>query len=166
MKKDNNKKSADEMIGSISETKDYDWFSFYPGNRDIVEEFLRRLNKVMRERPLPIPIIVNENGQIIDGQHTFLARKELELPIFYKAIPGATLKDRDNPFLKPIVVNEKFQVIDGQFRVEAAKKLDMPINYMIIKGTGIQDAKMLNIHQLDYPANESEYPEITENPKV
>jgi hypothetical protein len=46
----------------------------------------------MQEELLQIPIIVNENFHIIDGQHRFEACKQLNLPVYYIIVEGYKLK--------------------------------------------------------------------------
>lgn len=67
----------------VHETTDYDKFSFIEGNRNINKANLRKLLNSMSEEQLIIPIIVNENFQIIDGQHRFTGCKELKKPVYY-----------------------------------------------------------------------------------
>jgi len=67
----------------IHVSRDYDKFSFLGGNRKINKSNYKKLLKSMREEQLIIPIIVNENFEIIDGQHRFTAEKELQLPVYY-----------------------------------------------------------------------------------
>ena len=67
----------------IKVTTNYDLFSFMPGNRDIAKKnmLVKSIEKIdLTEYK---PIIVNENYVIIDGQHRFMACKELEKPIYY-----------------------------------------------------------------------------------
>src|SRR3984957_15984038 len=98
MKKDTTTKA--ELIGKptniqVYETIEYDKFAFLTGNRALapyhVEELIKSIKKV---NFLPqTPIIINKNGEIIDGQHRLLAAKKLELPIYYIIHENATLVD-------------------------------------------------------------------------
>lgn len=72
------KKIADVLV-----TRDYNLFTFLRGNRAIDAPNLEKIKESMKEEQLLIPIIVNQNMQIIDGQHRFTAAKELGLPIYY-----------------------------------------------------------------------------------
>lgn len=67
----------------IKETKDYGIFSFVNGNRKIDEKHKDRLKKSMAENDLANPIIVNGKLEIIDGQHRYVAKKELGLLVQY-----------------------------------------------------------------------------------
>lgn len=69
-------------------TEDYSMFKFLPGNRQVHDHHLKRLMESFHNRYLLSPIIVNEDFYIIDGQHRFLAAKELEIPVYYIVVPG------------------------------------------------------------------------------
>lgn len=77
----------------IFETNDYDRFSFLDGNRGINDLHVKKLKQSMEAVYLFALIIINEFYQIIDGQHRFLAAKELGLPIRFTIIEGASLAD-------------------------------------------------------------------------
>jgi hypothetical protein len=77
----------------VQKTKDYNMFKFLHENRDVSKPHVRRLIASMEKKYIPVPIIVNEKMEIIDGQHRFHACKELNLPISYIIIKGLTIKD-------------------------------------------------------------------------
>ena len=66
-------------------TTNYDLFSFYEENRKISKGNIKQKIKSIQNIGYieSLPIIVDENFKIIDGQHRFLALKELGLPIIY-----------------------------------------------------------------------------------
>lgn len=80
-----------QTVGAVMKTKDYDVFSFIDGNRRLNARNYNKLLNSMREEQLIIPIIVNENYAIIDGQHRFSACKELNLPVYYIIQKGYTI---------------------------------------------------------------------------
>ena len=86
------KSGVDESV-NVLKTKDYDQFSFIDGNRDINKENLTRIKQSMAEKYIPVPIIVNDEYEIIDGQHRFLAAKSLNLAIYFIIIPNLKLED-------------------------------------------------------------------------
>jgi|SaaInl3SG_22_DNA_1037383.scaffolds.fasta_scaffold05685_10 hypothetical protein len=86
------KSGVDESV-KVLKTKDYDQFSFIDGNRDINKENLTRIKQSMVEKYIPVPIIVNDRYEIIDGQHRFLAAKSLSLAIHFIVIPKLKLED-------------------------------------------------------------------------
>ena len=67
----------------IHVTSDYSKFSYLVGNRDIVNKHVKDLSGHIDERDLSIPIIVNENMEVCDGQHRLEAYKVLGLPVHY-----------------------------------------------------------------------------------
>ena len=67
----------------VKETTNYKLFTFIDGNRSRNLAHVKKLTKSMKAKYLLAPIIVNEDYEIIDGQHRFLAAKELGYPIRY-----------------------------------------------------------------------------------
>jgi hypothetical protein len=67
----------------VQTTTNYNLFSPLDGNRTKNELHIKRLEKSMSENYLFTVIIVNEQMQIIDGQHRFEVIKKLGLPLNY-----------------------------------------------------------------------------------
>ena len=74
----------------LSDTKvyvssDYGLISFQNGNREISSANYKKLKeKIQKKNMLNFhPLIVNENFEIIDGQHRFNVAKELNLPFYF-----------------------------------------------------------------------------------
>lgn len=69
----------------IKSTKDYTMFKLSPRNRTPVRVHINELkNAIKKENLLHLhPIVINDQREIISGQHRFLAAKELNLPIYY-----------------------------------------------------------------------------------
>jgi len=82
-----------QTVNHVLKTNDYGLFSFIDGNRDINKSQLSRLSQSINEEYIPVPIIVNEKKQIIDGQHRFEAVKTLNKPIYYIEVPGLKLPE-------------------------------------------------------------------------
>lgn len=83
----------------ILKTVNYDLFLFMDDNRDVSEAHVRALIKeseVSGNLTELDPIKVNEEMEVIDGQHRLLATKELGLPIYYVVRPGLTIVDALN----------------------------------------------------------------------
>jgi len=78
---------------SLQWTKDYSIFTFMKGNRNVNPFNLKRITESMKVNPLFSPIMVNEKFEIIDGQHRFLASKELGLPINFIIVEGYSIKE-------------------------------------------------------------------------
>lgn len=75
----------------VYSTKDYEAFSFITGNRNINKPHLEKLRKSMLEMYIPVPIVVNENLEIIDGQHRFVICKEEGIAVHFIQIKGLNL---------------------------------------------------------------------------
>ena len=67
----------------VETTKDYNKFLHIIGNREINKSNLKRLKESIREIGLQVPILVNENRAVVDGQHRLQALRELNLPVTY-----------------------------------------------------------------------------------
>jgi len=80
-------------VRSVYKTKDYQAFNFITGNRPVIKSHLAKLITSMREEYIPVPILINDKMEIIDGQHRYFACKELGLQLHYIQIKGLKLKD-------------------------------------------------------------------------
>ena len=78
-------------IGYIYEESDYSKFKYLGGNRDI-NHAKELMESIIANGYYNVPILVNENMEIIDGQGRFEALKMLSLPIHYVMEEGANLK--------------------------------------------------------------------------
>lgn len=76
------------IAGQILSTTDYTRFKSIEQNRKINYAHVERLKASMQIQQLMIPICVNENFEVIDGQHRLTALSELELPVYYYIAPG------------------------------------------------------------------------------
>jgi hypothetical protein len=72
-------------------TRHYDYFLYTHGNRDIDESNYARLKRSISVDGQQNPIMVNEKGEVIDGQHRLAVCKELRLPVRFFIQPGATI---------------------------------------------------------------------------
>ena len=83
---------GDKKITSMYESRDYSKFKFIEGNRDLdhVKKVEKSINSVGY---LWQPILVNENYEIVEGQHRFTACKNLGLPIIYIIQPGIGIRE-------------------------------------------------------------------------
>lgn len=74
-----------QVSGLIFSTTDYDIFNFLTGNRTINANNVKKLKESISENGYKKsqPIIVNQDFEIIDGQHRFVACEELKLPIYF-----------------------------------------------------------------------------------
>jgi hypothetical protein len=70
-----------KVINQVIQTDNYDLFKTLAGNRHIFKLHVNRLKESFKTAYLLSPIIVNQNYEIIDGQHRYEAAKLLNLPI-------------------------------------------------------------------------------------
>lgn len=77
----------------VEKTTNYNRFKILGGNRVISRAHIKHIKASMVEKSIPVPIIVNEHFEIIDGQHRFSAAEELKKPVHYLRIPGLNLSD-------------------------------------------------------------------------
>lgn len=82
-----------KITNHVHTTKDYFLFKTIEGNRDVNSLHLQRLKESISKNYLFTVIVVNENYEIIDGQHRFEAIKELGLPLNYIKCPGYGLNE-------------------------------------------------------------------------
>lgn len=77
----------------VHTTTDYSLFKFINGNRDVNQLHLTRLKESIKKNHLITIVMVNQNFEIIDGQHRFLICQELRLPINYIIVKNYGLNE-------------------------------------------------------------------------
>ena len=77
----------------VHTTLDYGKFKILQGNRDVNNLHVKRLEQSISKNNLLTIITVNENYEIIDGQHRFNVLRKLELPINYVIAKGYGLNE-------------------------------------------------------------------------
>lgn len=82
-----------EKVRDVFMTRNYLLFSDITGNRVIKKSNVEKIKKSIKEKYLKIPIAVNDKYQIVDGQHRFIALRELQLEIYYSIYPGYGLEE-------------------------------------------------------------------------
>lgn len=80
--------TIDKKINVIKSTTDYEQFITLRGNRAISTHHVAQLIKSFQKHYLFSPIMINEQNEVIDGQHRLTAAKELGLPVFYMVNRG------------------------------------------------------------------------------
>ena len=73
----------DKQNFTIHETKNYNQFKFLDSNRKPNQNIINRLVKSIKANGLQIPIVLNPDGFIVDGQHRFWALQTLGYTIHY-----------------------------------------------------------------------------------
>tara|TARA_R110002012_G_scaffold321455_1_gene549281 strand:+ start:1190 stop:1909 length:720 start_codon:yes stop_codon:yes gene_type:complete len=70
-----------KKINEVYETKNYSQFKYIDGNRLIKKTHTKKILNSMKKNRLFSPMIVNENMEIIDGQHRFQAQEILGVSV-------------------------------------------------------------------------------------
>ena len=68
---------------NIYETKNYNLFKLLNSNREPNQRILNKLEKSIKKIGIQIPIIVNTENQIVDGQHRFWTLQKLGYVVPY-----------------------------------------------------------------------------------
>ena len=92
------KPTLNQEMGIYAQTKmtmDYSLFSVLDENRKVTKPFVKQLKRSLRKKDLgeKYPILVDSDFRIYDGQHRFVARMELGLPIFYQVDDALHVND-------------------------------------------------------------------------
>lgn len=72
-----------KQIMAINITTDYQMFQILEHNRAVNPAHVAKIMQSMKEEHLVSPICVNQDMEIIDGQHRYEASKNLGLPVYY-----------------------------------------------------------------------------------
>jgi len=72
-----------KMKNQIYETKNYDMFSLINGNRTIIKDRVKRLQKDIEAFAQKNPILVTADKGVLDGQYRLTACKNLSIPVKY-----------------------------------------------------------------------------------
>lgn len=81
---------------TILTTEDANIFKFLKHNRPVVQSHVARLAQSMQDKPhlFPArPILVNENMEVIDGQHRLKGATFNKQTIYYMVVDGLTIED-------------------------------------------------------------------------
>lgn len=125
----------------MQSTTNYDMFKFREDNRTKIDPSLvRTLVRSIQSRNLLEykPIIVNENYEIMDGQHRTLAAKELGVPIFYVMEKQFTVQDMlalqtQKSWTTPDIVNAyaKNGYVEYQKLIDFSKASGLPLTVIL-----------------------------------
>ena len=91
----------------LKSTRTYSIFNKVIGNRNLDPKNLKRIKESINEIGLQMPILVNQNKSIIDGQHRLQAAKELEIPITY-----IVSKDSCEQNIDQLQISKKWTALD------------------------------------------------------
>lgn len=86
--------SSAKEVNKVYKTNDLSIFKMVSGNRVPNPQHVKRLKtSILQNGMLCNPILVNEEMQVIDGQHRLLACKETKSSIFYIILDGYSLRE-------------------------------------------------------------------------
>jgi len=74
-------------------TKDYSKFKRMVGNRQVYDIHVARLLRAFKAKRLDISILVNEKGEVCDGQTRLAVCEIMRIEVRYRVISGLTLED-------------------------------------------------------------------------
>ena len=95
MVKGSNHTQKDTTVNTVKQSRTYSKFKKIVGNRDLNRLHKKRLKSSIEDCDLLFanPILVNDEFEIIDGQHRFEICVELNKPIYYIQCEKLSLKD-------------------------------------------------------------------------
>lgn len=80
-----------KKVNHILETYDYDKFKMIKGNRNIKKN--SNLENSVKKNGIILPVDVNENMEVLDGQHRLEIARKYSLPVPYRIITGLGIND-------------------------------------------------------------------------
>ena len=83
LKRRNKMNKNEKKMTNCFVTKEYSRFKKTKGNRPISLKHVAKIKKAIAQKDLKLPILVTKKMDIRDGHHTFQARKDLGLDIYY-----------------------------------------------------------------------------------
>ena len=91
----------------LGETRNYDRFKFVESNRDINDNNVNKIEQSILEIGIQVPIVVNDNYEIIEGQHRFVALRRNKLVVPYIISTSASEK-----YIARLQESKKWNAID------------------------------------------------------
>lgn len=88
-------RDEDRVAGAFYRSQNLDQFRFHPKNRQVNREHVQNLISSIAKNNLlhAQPILVNEQMEVIDGQHRLTAAREIGREIYYIMWEGLTIED-------------------------------------------------------------------------
>lgn len=128
----------------VEKTKDYSKFKLLCGNRPIDRYHLKKLKEsINKNNHLNLhPIIVNDNFEIIDGQHRLEAARQLDVDIFF--IKSSVIKD---DHLIDCNVNQKSFEVENYIHFFAVKEKKQEYIQLkdMLKSSGLKPKALLTL---------------------
>lgn len=82
-----------DIVGYVLRTNDKDVFKHIKGNRPTNELHFKRLKESIKGNDLHVPILVNDNMEVLDGQHRLRAYRELDRSVDFIIGNGWGIKE-------------------------------------------------------------------------
>jgi len=129
----------------LGETKNYERFNFVSTNRDISNANLKKIESSILEIGVQIPIVVNQNYDIIEGQHRFIALRKNKM-----VIPYVMSKNASENFIAKLQESKRWTAEDFCRRLATKGDLDCTTALEIAeKWNKMSNKKMANIRSLE-----------------
>jgi len=81
-------------VSKVFYESDYSKFKFLEANRPIKQAHVDRLIGLLNEpKGQLLPVVINENYEVIEGQHRVKACMALKIPVMCIKIEGSTIED-------------------------------------------------------------------------
>jgi hypothetical protein len=91
----------------LGETRNYERFKFVESNRDINDNNVNKIEQSILEIGIQVPIVVNDNYEIIEGQHRFVALRRNKLVVPYIISTSASEK-----YIARLQESKKWNAVD------------------------------------------------------
>jgi hypothetical protein len=138
------KQNAKENMEQVQKTNEYGKFNILKGNRPIDRYHLKKLKEsIEKDNHLNLhPIIVNQNFEVIDGQHRLEAAKQLGLDIFFIKSDSVT----DEHLIHCNVNQKSFEVENyiDYFAIKERKEEYIQLKDML-KSSGLKPKALLTL---------------------
>lgn len=131
-------------MNQVEKSTDYDKFKILKGNRPVDRYHLKKLKEsISKNNHLNLhPIIVNENYEIIDGQHRYEAARQLGLELFFIR----SLSISDDHLIDCNVNQKSFEVENyiDYFAIKESKPQYIKLKSML-KSSGLKPKALLTL---------------------
>lgn len=125
------------QIGVVMSTKNLDFFSFHDDNRKVTRGHIQRVKKSIKQHGQLDPIKVNSKGVILNGQHRYLAIKELHKEGIYEAVKYIEVDSMDdvstiltlNAVQKELTITDYVEIYARNGHVQYQKIMDLASKY-------------------------------------
>ena len=129
----------------LGETKNYERFNFVSTNRDISNANLKRIESSILEIGVQIPIVVNQNYDIIEGQHRFIALRKNKM-----VIPYIMSKNASENFIAKLQESKRWTAEDFCRRLSTKGDIDCTLALDTAnKWSKLTNKKMATIRSLE-----------------